>query len=556
MQDQHVDGARGDEVREDAFQDPHAQQQIPPAQAGEEAPILSEANRQMHWVLRSITDQYRKQHAADLDKVETRAAARYDRALAAQDQRQVDLEETMRTRSGNASGTHDQGSSRMKLKNVQPAHFYGRGVDSAAVWLKRFDTWCRVGGDMTDDHKLQNFAVLMRGNAESWLNHISEDVREDYPLLREAFLEWFDDQHHMDQVELLMDDRKMLLTDDMDEYVGEMMMGAQQCNMEDKALRKVMLKGFPKCMRADLMVLKLNNLPEFLREAKLSFSAQRVRHDHAPVGSRTTTSDLAILLGKQNLGSDEDAGHQVNNLTAVESRGTMNPVATPRHAPAGRQYRQEYASGPASAQDESYNGRSGFRTDCAPTAPQPSYTPGEYAKPTGTGRNSPRRDTPRAITQGDPVLHPTGRYLGGGVPHDAYEREQSDLDYAYDQERGLCFYCHRAGHRWYTCGPYEEDWPEEFAHMKENTGRAYPPVHFDTPLPTHVQRRPGSPRQATNRSQNTPQASQPPSYRSVAPNPRVTRGNGSRPTGRGRPTNGGPKTTSPRWNNFPAGGGQ
>ena len=555
MDQQHKDGASGGQAREDASQDHTAPQQHPEGHGKEGTPTLSEANRQMHWVLQAITQQYQTQHAADLERVQNGVADRYERALAAQDQRQAELEETMRTRSINASGTHDQGSTRMKLKNVQPAHFYGRGVDSAAVWLKRFDTWCRIGGDMTDDHKLQNFAVLMRGNAESWLNHISEDVREDYPELRKAFLEWFDDQHHMDQVELLMERRSMLLTDDMDEYVGEMMMGAQQCGMEEKALQKALLKGFPKCMRADLMVQKLKTLPEFLQQAKMSCSAQRVRHDHSPVGSHATASDLAVLLGKQNLGSDEDVGHQVNNLTAAEPRGSTAPVVTPTHPPAGRQYRQEYANGPASGQDESYNGRSGFRTDCAPTAPQPSYTP-EEQRPTGTGRNAPRRGASGANTPGNPMPSVNGRYVGGGVPRDVYEREQSDLDYAYDQERGLCFYCHRAGHRWYTCGPYEEDWPEEFARMQERIGRAYPPAHFDTPLPIHVQRRPSSPRQNTNRGQYTSQPSQPPSYRSVAPNQRSARGNGSRPAGRGRPTNGGSKTQSPRWNNFPAEGGQ
>jgi len=94
----------------------------------------------------------------------------------------------------------------------------------------------------------------MRGNAESWLNHLGEDTRENYPLVRAAFLAWFDDKHHLAQVRLLMESRTMDLSDDMDEYVGEMMMGAQQCNMNEEGLLAALMKGFSPCMRADMMM--------------------------------------------------------------------------------------------------------------------------------------------------------------------------------------------------------------------------------------------------------------------------------------------------------------
>ena len=345
----------------------------------------------------------------------------------------------------------------------------------------------------------------------------------------------------------------MELTDDMDEYVGEMMMGAQQCHMSEEGLLAALLKGFPPCMRADMMMLELDNLPAFLQKAKVSFSSQRVRHLQPPMGTCPKVSDLAVLLSKQNLESESPSVvHQVNNLTAAESHGNAPLAATPSYAPAGREYRKEYTSGPNSVQNESYNGRSGFRTDCAPTPPPPSYASVDHARPTTRGtRSSPRTETQQSSTP-NVAQRPTGRYIGGGMPCDAYEKEQSDLDYAYDQEHGLCFYCHRAGHRWYTCGPYEEDWPEEYAHVQPLMRPTYPPVNFDA-LPKHHQQRPSSPRQTNNRGRN---ASQPPSYRSAGPNQRTARGNGPRQNGRPRQTNSGPQTASPRWNNFPAGGEQ
>jgi hypothetical protein len=238
---------------------------------------LSESAQQMMMILKQLDASNR------LDRMDEREAAREERTKErldhAQDMEKLSkmnyqsLDESLSALRLNMT-THGPVST--KLKRVQPATFHGTAPENAEMWLKRFDVWSNMSGESSRDAKLMNFSILMKGTADAWLSRLPGLVRDNYDLLIERFLSFFDNSSYRNQIKEMLNTKVIAVEGDIEEYIGEMLMGAQMCDLDDENLKSVITRGLPDKLRGALMRVGNVSLAEFIQTVKVEFSVLRI----------------------------------------------------------------------------------------------------------------------------------------------------------------------------------------------------------------------------------------------------------------------------------------
>jgi len=133
-----------------------------------------------------------------------------------------------------------------------------------------------MSGESSKDAKLLNFSILMKGTADSWLSRLPEHIRDDYDQLIERFLSFFDNLSYRNQIQEMLNTKTIAVEGDIEEYIGEMLMGAQMCDLDDENLKSVITRGLPDKLRGALMRVGKVSLAKFIQTVKVEFSVLRI----------------------------------------------------------------------------------------------------------------------------------------------------------------------------------------------------------------------------------------------------------------------------------------
>jgi len=238
---------------------------------------LSESAKQMMMILKQLDASNR------LDRMDEREAAREERTQERlahtkdmEKLSQMNYESLDESLSALRVNMTTHGPVSTKLKRVQPATFHGTAPENAEMWLKRFNVWSNMSGESSKDAKLMNFSILMKGTADAWLSRLPGVVRDNYDLLIERFLSFFDNSSYRNQIKEMLNTKVIAVEGDIEEYIGEMLMGAQMCDLDDENLKSVITRGLPDKLRGALMRVGKVSLAEFIQTVKVEFSVLRI----------------------------------------------------------------------------------------------------------------------------------------------------------------------------------------------------------------------------------------------------------------------------------------
>ncbi len=238
---------------------------------------LSESSEQMMMILKQLDASSRLARMDDLEAA--REERKQERLNHTKDMERLtklnshSLDESLSALRLNMT-THGPAST--KLKRVQPATFHGTAPENAEMWLKRFDVWSNMSGESSKEAKLLNFSILMKGTADAWLSRLPEEVRNNYDLLIDRFLSFFDNSSYRNQIQEMLNTKTIAVEGDIEEYIGEMLMGAQMCDLDDENLKSVITRGLPDKLRGALMRVGKVSLAKFIQTVKVEFSVLRI----------------------------------------------------------------------------------------------------------------------------------------------------------------------------------------------------------------------------------------------------------------------------------------
>ena len=238
---------------------------------------LSESSEQMMMILKQLDASSRLARMDDLEAA--REERKQERLSHTKDMERLtklnnhSLDESLSALRLNMT-THGPAST--KLKRVQPATFHGTAPENAEMWLKRFDVWTNMSGESSKDAKLLNFSKLMKGTADAWLSRLPEHVRDDYDQLIERFLSFFENSSYRNQIQEMLNTKTIAVEGDIEEYIGEMLMGAQMCDLDDDNLKSIITRGLPDKLRGALMRVGKVSLAKFIQTVKVEFSVLRI----------------------------------------------------------------------------------------------------------------------------------------------------------------------------------------------------------------------------------------------------------------------------------------
>ncbi len=166
-------------------------------------------------------------------------------------------------------------------KIQQPKEFEGKAHQSGKEFLRQFEAFCGAAGQEPDDERnppakskrfANAFAALLQGAALVWFESLPTDVRQDYVLLKKAFIKRFVDpfiKGHCLTQETLLRSRKLKENETVETLYQALAELCQQMGKDEDELMNILIQALPaQPYRTTIMAANPQNLTDALQIAK------------------------------------------------------------------------------------------------------------------------------------------------------------------------------------------------------------------------------------------------------------------------------------------------
>lgn len=178
----------------------------------------------------------------------------------------------------------------MNFINVPPPTFSGRSTDDAFAFVKAFERYVDWKNITSADEKRKLFAVLLKDNAISWFDSISESDKNTYDTLRAAFEKRYlltEAVKHRTARDLLS--KKQADDESVDDYVASVRRHAQLISASDDMVKWVLTCGLKPHISAYVTQQRATTVDEILDAARLA---------ELTAVAATSTMDNTIILDR------------------------------------------------------------------------------------------------------------------------------------------------------------------------------------------------------------------------------------------------------------------
>ena len=117
--------------------------------------------------------------------------------------------------------------------------FSGDGQTEAKTWLKWFERYCALNKE-PEGQSLLTFPFNLSSHARIWCESLTEEIKTDYPRLKAAFLERFENQDIAETELLEITQRPEECTND---YFSRVLKKAQHSKADQKLITSLAVKG-------------------------------------------------------------------------------------------------------------------------------------------------------------------------------------------------------------------------------------------------------------------------------------------------------------------------
>ena len=203
-----------------------------------------------------------------------------------------------------------------KSCGVKPPLFAGKAEEDADGFVKSFERYCTFR-EVTEDKKLNLFAVLLKDSAADWLDALDEDSTSTYAKLRAAFT-----KRYSSPVTLKYKSANELLTkkqaDDetVDVYVTQMRKFARLIEADENILMYAVINGLKPQISAKVTEAQPQSVEQILEVARLAELTM----------SRVATTSMDSAISQQLL----DMQAEMRRLSTKVDRATTSTIAPTR----------------------------------------------------------------------------------------------------------------------------------------------------------------------------------------------------------------------------------
>jgi len=183
----------------------------------------------------------------------------------------ADAEHLAHLSSANSDSSETESDIEFDMADINPTAYSGIASENAEAWMTYFVNFCAFKAH-AEPKMLALFKVLMVGSAATWLDSFSDDTRNNWETLKDAFLtryttaEFLNYKNARELFNSKQEDKSV------DDYCAHMQRIARQVGADDRMLRFSVLNG----LRPDIATYVTQKQPT---DWKSLLEAARVRGD-------------------------------------------------------------------------------------------------------------------------------------------------------------------------------------------------------------------------------------------------------------------------------------
>ena len=135
--------------------------------------------------------------------------------------------------------------------------FSGDGQTAAKIWLQWFERYCALNKE--PEGQILTFPIYLSNHARIWFESLTEEIKTDYPRLKAAFLERFENQDIVETELLEITQRPDECTND---YFSRVLKKAQHSNADQKLITSLAVKGLKARVKQIVIPMKSQTFEE------------------------------------------------------------------------------------------------------------------------------------------------------------------------------------------------------------------------------------------------------------------------------------------------------
>lgn len=215
-----------------------------------------------------------------------------------------------------------------------PDKFKGLSSENETLWISRFDNYTKLCNH-TEQMKCYVFRSLMTEQAESWFEELPEETKQDYDLIKQAFIDHFSNTQLSWVKERDFITRLQKPDESVESYLADLRQKGSRLRKTPKEMLTVFLNGLLPELQKNVVLHQPSTLAEAAQQAKLCESVQNI-------GQAQAGPDVQKQLDKQN--------EMIAILTAkiTDLTSGINGIQSQSHQPqASFQARPRYPNQPS-----------------------------------------------------------------------------------------------------------------------------------------------------------------------------------------------------------------
>lgn len=182
------------------------------------------------------------------------------------------------------------------------------------MWLRSVKHWVAFK-EMDRAEKAKSFPVMLRGSALVWYDNVDDDVKDDFDLLTEAFL----DRYHIVGVTGWKDAASMWSTPQLphqsvDDYLNQMERKASKTTMPDDQKRFAVINGLRYNIRQQVLQHEIINLSQIRHWATIAEASEN---------QGDAQNEIANLSKQLKVLTEQLSVNKINVLAEAEEKGAQ-----------------------------------------------------------------------------------------------------------------------------------------------------------------------------------------------------------------------------------------
>ena len=166
---------------------------------------------------------------------------------------------------------------------VQPEVFSGQDpAQDAQHWLERLRLYSEAN-DYTPIQTILLFTLLLRDVAERWFRSLDQNVREDWELLKNAFLQEYHKAPSLWLIRQKLATRKLLPNEDINKYINDIMKWCTKLNCKEESIMAYLVNGLTPSIRAKIIQSDPQTLTQVMKSLRLAEACRAIESNSARI---------------------------------------------------------------------------------------------------------------------------------------------------------------------------------------------------------------------------------------------------------------------------------